>query len=124
MVRGNPLFDLKNLSPWRLLGCSNLACGPDRTHTGGPLMARNFDFFPLGYLHEYGLVTVYRSTRPGVKPFAAVGFPGSVGVFSGMNAAGLAIATHEVFSRPAADTTRGASRSPSPPAAYSRPARR
>jgi isopenicillin-N N-acyltransferase like protein len=100
VVRGNTLFDLKNLSPWRLFGCSSLACGPDRTSTGGPLLARNLDFFPLGYLHEFGLVTVYRSDRARVRPFAAVGFPGSVGVFSGMNDAGLAAVTHEVFSPP------------------------
>lgn len=96
VVRGNTLFDLKNLRPWRLFGCSSLAVGADRAGTGGPLLARNLDFFPLGYLHAFGLVTVCRGR--GVRPFAAVGFPGSVGVFSGMNDAGLALATHEVFS--------------------------
>jgi hypothetical protein len=100
VVRGNTLFDLKGLSPWRLLGCSSLALGADRTRTGGPLLARNLDFFPLGYLHDFGLVTVHRPAGPGVRPFAAVGFPGSVGVFSGMNDAGLAVATHEVFGPP------------------------
>ena len=100
MVRGNTLFDLKNLSPWRLFGCSSIAVGSDRTRLGGPLLARNLDFFPLGYLHEYGLVTVHRPGEPGVRPFASVGFPGAVGVFSGMNDAGLAAVTHEVFSPP------------------------
>ncbi len=97
VVRGNTLFDLKNLRPWRLFGCSSLAVGPDRTRTGGPLLARNLDFFSLGYLHEFGLVTVHRSDDAAARPFASVGFPGSVGVFSGMNDAGLTLATHEVF---------------------------
>jgi hypothetical protein len=96
VVRGNTLFDLKNLRAWRMFGCSSLAVGADRTRTGGPLLARNLDFFPLGYLHHFGLVTVHRA-RDGRRPFASVGFPGSVGVFSGMNDAGLALATHEVF---------------------------
>lgn len=95
VVRGNTLFDLKNVRPWRLFGCSSLAAGADRTGNG-PLLARNLDFFPLGYLHEFGLVTVYRGA--GVRPFLSVGFPGAVGVFSGLNSAGLALATHEVFS--------------------------
>lgn len=95
VVRGNTLFDLKNVHPWRLFGCSSLAAGAGRTG-GGPLLARNLDFFPLGYLHEYGLVTVYRGA--GVRPFLSVGFAGAVGAFSGLNDAGLALATHEVFS--------------------------
>jgi hypothetical protein len=97
VVRGNTLFDLKNLRSWRLFGCSSVAVGADRTRTGSPLLARNLDFFPLGYLHEFGLVTVHRSRDPRRRPFASVGFPGAVGVFSGMNDAGLAAATHEVF---------------------------
>ncbi len=95
VYRANTLFDLKNLQPWRLFGCSSLAPDPTRSATGGPLLGRNMDFFPLGYLHEYGLVTVY--APDGCRRFAAVGFPGSVGCFSGMNDAGLAVVSHEVY---------------------------
>lgn len=98
VVRANTLFDLKNTPPWRLLGCSSLAPAPARSGTGGPLLARNLDFFSLGYLHEYSLLTVYAHEHG--RPFAAVGFPGAVGVFSGMNDAGLAAVTHEVFGAP------------------------
>ena len=35
--------------------------------------------------------------RQGYRKFASVGFPGSVGCFSGMNDAGLAVVSHEVF---------------------------
>lgn len=100
VVRANTLFDLKNLNPWRLFGCSTLAVGRDRTRTGGPLLARNLDFFSLGSLHDFGLVTVHRSREAGVRPFASIGFPGAVGVFSGMNDAGLVAVTHEVFAPP------------------------
>jgi isopenicillin-N N-acyltransferase-like protein len=98
VVRANTLFDLKNTPPWRLLGCSSLAPAPDRSDTGVPLLARNLDFFPLGYLHEYSLLTVY--APEGARKFAAVAFPGGVGCFSGMNDAGLAAVSHEVFGPP------------------------
>jgi hypothetical protein len=98
VMRGNTLFDLKGLRPWRLFGCSSLAVPGERSATGGPVLGRNLDFFPLGYLHEYSLVTVY--TPATGRKFVAVGFPGTVGCFSGMNDAGLAVVTHEVFGAP------------------------
>src|SRR5262249_32944708 len=55
----------------------------------------NLDYPSLGYIHQYSLVTVYRPK--GKRAFASVGFPGLVGVLSGMNDAGLAVAVHEVF---------------------------
>src|SRR5262249_3989686 len=54
----------------------------------------NLDYLSLGYVHEYTLVTVYRPK--GKLAFASVGFPGLVGVLSGMNEAGLALAVLEV----------------------------
>jgi hypothetical protein len=97
LVRGNTMFDLKDVRPWRLFGCSSMIAGAVRTSTGGPILARNLDFFPLGYLHEYGLVTMHRSPKRRTRPFASIGFPGAVGVFSGMNDAGLTAVTHDVF---------------------------
>lgn len=98
VIRGNTLLDLKNASPWRLLGCSSLGITTSRSTCGGPLLARNMDFFPLGYLHDYSLVAVYRGND--CRPFVSVGFPGSVGCYSGMNDAGLAVVSHEVFGIP------------------------
>lgn len=97
LIRGNTLFDLKDVRPSRLFGCSTMIAGSERTSTGGPLLARNLDFFPLGYLHEFGLVTVHRASGGRTRPFASIGFPGAVGVFSGMNDAGLTAVTHDVF---------------------------
>jgi hypothetical protein len=51
------------------------------------------DYLGLGYLHEYTLVTVYRPR--GKRAFVAVGYPGMVGVVSGINDAGLAVTALE-----------------------------
>jgi hypothetical protein len=78
----------------RRIGCSSLIVEPSRSATGGPLIGRNFDFPTLGRLHRYSLLMVYRPA--GQHAFAAVGFPGLVGIFSGFNDAGLAVATLDV----------------------------
>lgn len=78
----------------RRVGCSSLIVEPRRSATGGPLFGRNFDFPSFGLLDRYSLVTVIRPT--GKHAFAAVGFPGLMGVLSGMNDAGLCVATLDV----------------------------
>jgi hypothetical protein len=78
----------------RRMGCSSLVVEPNRSSTGGPLFGRNFDFPTLGELDKYSLVTIYHA--PGRRPFASIGFPAFFGVFSGMNDAGLAVATLDV----------------------------
>ncbi|MFO0841244.1 MAG: C45 family peptidase [Gemmataceae bacterium] len=90
VVCGNTFFDLK-----KIFACSAVSVGKDRSATGGPLLARNLDYPSLGYIHHYTLVTVYRPR--GKLAFASVGFPGLVGVLSGMNEAGLALGVLEVF---------------------------
>jgi hypothetical protein len=90
LVVGNTMFDLKSV-----FACSAVLMDKDRSATGGPLLARNLDYPSLGYIHEYSLVTVYRPS--GKHAFAAVGFPGLVGVVSGMNDAGLTVAVLEVL---------------------------
>lgn len=89
-VLGNTMPDLLKLA-----GCSTLIVEPSRSAAGGPLFGRNLDYPTLGFLHEYTLVTVYRPD--GKHAFASVGFPGMVGCLSGMNDAGLAVATLEVY---------------------------
>jgi len=76
-------------------GCSSLLVEPQRSATGGPLFGRNLDFYTRANLEKYSLVTVYRVK--GKRAFASIGFPGMLGCFSGMNDAGLALATHEAF---------------------------
>jgi len=88
LVVANTLLEL------RRIGCSSLIVEPERSATGGPLFGRNFDFETLGELHKYSLLLVYRPE--GKHAFASVGFPGLVGVLSGINDAGLAVATLDV----------------------------
>lgn len=79
----------------RSLGCSTLIVESSESVTGGPLFGRNLDLPSLGVLDRYSLVMVYRPT--GYRAFAAVSFPCLVGLFSGINDAGLAVATLDVY---------------------------
>jgi hypothetical protein len=89
-VIGNTLFDIK-----KILACSAVLVEPQKSGTGAPLLGRNLDYPSLGYAHHYSLVTIYHPT--GRRPFASVGFPGLLGVLSGMNDAGLCLSVLEVF---------------------------
>lgn len=97
LLAANGIFDLENISPTALLfGCSSLLIPPQQSATGGVLFGRNLDFSHFGYLHQYSLLTVYRSTDKSKRAFVSAGFPGLVGCFTGMNDAGLTIASHSV----------------------------
>lgn len=96
-IFGNTVFDQKHLL-MSLFGCSAVIIEKDRSSTGQTIFARNMDYMGLGYLQQYTLVTVYQ--QPGKKAFASVGFPGTIGVISGMNEAGLAIASLETTGAP------------------------
>ena len=91
IVVGNTMFDIRKIG-----GCSTLVVEPGRSKTGGPLFGRNLDFPTLGLLEKYSLVIVCRPE--GKHAFANIGFPGLLGCLSGINDAGLTIATLEVNS--------------------------
>jgi predicted choloylglycine hydrolase len=76
------------------MGCSALIVEPEHSATGGPLFGRNFDFPTLGELDQYSILFIVRPE--GRHAFASISFPGAVGVVSGMNDAGLAVATLDV----------------------------
>lgn len=90
VVAGNTFFDIK-----KTIACSSVLVEASRSKTGAILFGRNLDFPTLGYLQHYSLVTVYRPA--GKRAFVSIGFPGLVGVLSGMNDAGLCLAVHEVY---------------------------
>ena len=90
LIAGNTAFDIK-----KMVACSSLIVEPTRSKNGRLLFGRNLDFPGLDFLHEYTLVTVYRPQ--GKRAFVSVGFPGMVGVLSGMNEAGLSLAISESF---------------------------
>jgi hypothetical protein len=89
-VIGNTMPDILKLA-----GCATLIVEPDRSDVQGPLFGRNLDYPTFGFLQEYSLVSVYRPK--GKHAFAAIGFPGMVGCLTGINDAGLTIATLEVY---------------------------
>ncbi|MCH2114098.1 MAG: C45 family peptidase [Pirellulales bacterium] len=91
----NKLALANTLLELRRLGCSTLIVEPGRSATGGPLFGRNFDFPSLGLLENYNLLMIVQPA--GYHSFAAVGYPGLLGVLSGINDAGLAVATLDVY---------------------------
>jgi len=97
IVAANTMLDMKNMGVAGLFGCSSLVVDAARSATGGPLFGRNMDFFGSGYLQYYGLVLVYPRGAERQHAFVSVGFPGAIGCSSGMNDAGLAAASHEIF---------------------------
>ncbi|RMF97669.1 MAG: hypothetical protein D6741_09950, partial [Planctomycetota bacterium] len=78
-----------------MMGCSSLLVEPPASKTGGVLFGRNLDFFAHQEMSRYTIVKVYAAGK-GRFAFASVGFPGLIGVLSGMNEKGLALAVHEV----------------------------
>jgi hypothetical protein len=85
MTVANGLIELRGFSL-----CSAFLVEPERTADGGMLFGRNFDVPSYGVLGRLVLVAVYRPAQR--HAFASVTWPGFVGVLSGMNDAGLAIA--------------------------------
>jgi isopenicillin-N N-acyltransferase-like protein len=74
--------------------CSSLAVEPARSASGNAMFGRNLDFPTFGFLDKYSLIEVIRPQ--GKHAFVSVTFPGIIGVFSGMNDAGLCLAQLEV----------------------------
>jgi hypothetical protein len=93
LVALNMLFDM-----YHGLGCSSLIVEAERSATGSPLLGRNLDLPHRGVLTGYSLVIICRPK--GKNAFVSIGFPGVVGVASGMNECGLALAIHGVFDTP------------------------
>ena len=89
-IVGNTIMDTYR----DFLGCSSLLVSAEKSATHGPLLGRNLNFFTLGVLNKYSLVTVHRPR--GKHAFASVGLPGIMGCLSGMNDAGLTLAVHQV----------------------------
>lgn len=93
MVMLHALYDIAlgfESSP--LLGCTSFGLGPEITADGHVLFARAFDFEAHDVFDKNKAVFVVRES--GRIPFASVAWPGFVGVVTGMNAEGVAVAAH------------------------------
>ena len=75
-----------------LLGCTAFGLGPEATTDGHALFARAFDFEAADVFDRDKAVFVVRGD--GTIPFASVSWPGLVGVVTGMNAEGVAVAVN------------------------------
>jgi hypothetical protein len=89
MAFGHIMYELSHYP-----ACSSLGIEPARSATGATLLGRNLDFPTFGFLDKFSIVVVERPL--GKHAFASITFPGMVGVFSGMNDAGLCVAQLEV----------------------------
>ena len=84
---------LANLSYELVVGmfaCSTIALAT----ASGPVLARNMDFWPEKWLARAS--TLMRFTRGGEIAFVSAGWPGAVGVVSGMSAKGFAVVLNAV----------------------------
>lgn len=93
MVTLHALYDIAlgfEHSP--LLACTAFGIGPERSADGHALFARAFDFEAADVFDTDKAVFVVR--EDGRIPFASVAWPGFVGVVTGMNAEGVALAVH------------------------------
>ncbi len=90
----NVLDDLANNSP----RCSALAVGGERTDQGLYLMGRNLDY-PLFTTVLSRLQTLFLVAPDQGQPFASLAWPGYVGVCTGINKAGVALAQLAAMSR-------------------------
>lgn len=82
-------------------GCTQFAAAGGATRDGRLVHGRNMDWDDLSYLLDHPTVIVRRPQ--GKIPFAAIGFPGNVSPYNGMNAAGIAIASNDVSADPNMD---------------------
>ncbi len=84
---------LANLSYELVVGmfaCSTIALAT----AAGPVLARNMDFWPEKWLARAS--TLMRFTRGGELAFVSAGWPGAIGVVSGMSAKGFAVVLNAV----------------------------
>lgn len=82
-------------------GCTQFAAAGGATADGRLVHARNMDWDRLSYLLDHPTVIVRRPE--GQIPYIAIGFPGNVTPYNGMNAEGISIASNDVSADPNQD---------------------
>jgi isopenicillin-N N-acyltransferase like protein len=79
-------------------GCSTIALPPAASSDGVARLGRNLDFPSLGVINKHSALMVYHPADR--NQFVAIGWPGMIGVLSGMNEYGLSLACMEVPRQP------------------------
>lgn len=77
------------MQDYMLVGCSSFAAWGEHSADSSLIIGRNFDFYMGDKFAANKLVSFYEPTE-GYK-FAAIGWPGMIGVLSGMNETGLTV---------------------------------
>lgn len=91
-------FLLKMLGlDWMNTNCDSMAVWGDRTVDGKTFQTRNTDITTGVGMERYPLVVVYKPE--GKIPFVTASFSGMVGIFTGMNAYGVALGQVWAFSK-------------------------
>jgi isopenicillin-N N-acyltransferase like protein len=80
------------------IGCSTIALPAEASPDGIARFGRNLDFESLNLADKHTVVLIYHPKDR--YQFAAVGWPGMIGVLSGMNEHGLALSNMEVPRQP------------------------
>ena len=83
----------------QLSGCSTIALDAAAAPDGVPRFGRNLDFWSMDIADKYSTLMVVRGDG-GRYAYASVGWPGMIGVLSGMNEHGLCLANMEVPRQP------------------------
>jgi len=81
-----------------MVACSTLALPASASVDGVARMARNLDFMSMGVADKASMILIFKPA--GRYHFAAITWPGLVGVLTGMNQHGLTIANIEVTRLP------------------------
>src|SRR5690606_3223097 len=89
MMLGQCFLDLLPMT-----ACSSVSVPASAAADGVGRLARNLDFATMGVADRHSIVLIYRPD--GRHAFAAVSWPGMLGVLSGMNEHGLVLVNMEV----------------------------
>ena len=93
-------IDLKagnTFGDWAGFACSSFSAWGALTADGGTITARNFDYFPHAKLEKLATLVARTPADPARKAWVTVGYPGLIGVISGMNEDGVGLFVHDVM---------------------------
>jgi hypothetical protein len=102
------VVDLKagnTFGDWAAFACSSFSVWGAATVDGGTLTARNFDYFPHPKLEQLVTLIARAPADPAARRWVTVGYPGLIGVISGMNEEGVGLFVHDVMPKPATEKT-------------------
>jgi hypothetical protein len=102
-LRVEDLMIANALADWFGSLCSTVSVWGALTPDGQTITARNLDYPSAGGMAAGQVIMIYRGDGH-CRPWAGVGWPGLVGVYTGMNDGGVTIAMHDATGRPPAQT--------------------